>query len=199
MYRRGVVSAVDPDTHRVRVKFPSKGDVESSWLDVPVDDALDDQQYGLPSLGAQVSVILDEREEEGCVIGAIYSKADVPIGTKNTDVRRWTFKDGAVFEYDRESNTWTVDVPDGGAINIKVGGNATIEATGDVHVKPGGLLKVDGAADFVALAAKCDARFDALELDAATHIHPTGVGPSGPEIVPLTPGESVKCTKTKTT
>lgn len=198
MYRRGVVSAVDPDTHRVRVKFPAKGDVESAWLDVPVDDALDDQLYSLPSLGAQVACMLDERDEEGCVLGAIYSKTDPPSGPKNVDVRRWQFKDGAVVEYDRDAKKLTIVIPSGGELDITVGGKAVITTTGDVEIKPTGLCKIAGAAAWVARADKTEARLQDLESHANSHGHGTGVGPSTPAIVPLFPGPAVASTKTKT-
>lgn len=47
------------------------------------------------------------------------------------------------------------------------------------------------APDFVAMAAKTNARLDALENWANTTTFPTGVGPSGTTLTPLTPGESV--------
>lgn len=197
MYNRGVVSAVDVETHRVRVTMPSRGDLESPWLDVLVDDALDDQESSLPSIGAQVAFLLDESEAEGCVLGAAYSKVDQPSSPRSVDVRRWKMKDGAVFEYDRAAHKLTVNLPSGAELDVVVDGNVKVTASGDVEVHPGGLLKVDGAADFVAHAAKTDARLDALENHTGTHTHPTGVGPSGPA-APVSPGDSVACTKLKT-
>jgi phage baseplate assembly protein V len=180
-YRRGVVSAVDAKTHRVRVTFPDKQDVESPWLDVLVRDALDDKDFGLPSKGAQVAVLMDEKDESGCVIGALYSKADAPNSPQSEDLRRWTMKDGTVVSYDRNAHKLTIDVHGG-----------------DVEVLITGLMKVAGASDFVALAAKCDARFAAIESNLQAHVHPTGVGPSGPGTPPLTPGDSVAASKLRT-
>ncbi len=186
MYRRGVVSAVDVDAHRVRVKFPSKGDVESPWLDVLVPDVLDDKCFSLPSLGAQVAVMLDESEAEGCVVGAIYSQVDAPSTPKNADVRHWTMKDGAKLAYDREAHKLTISLPSGSAVEI----------TADVF-KVVGDVEVGSAAALLARADKTDARIDAMQQNIDTHFHPAALGPTGPNATPLGPQDSVACDRVK--
>lgn len=198
MYRRGVVSKVDVDKHVVRCTLPEKGNVETAWLDVLVPDTLDDKVFSLPSEGAQVALMLDERDEQGCVLGSVYSKVDAPTGTKNVNLRRIDFKDGAKVEYDREHHKLTIDIPSSGELNVTINGKAKIETTGDVEVKPGGLLKIAGAADFVALAAKVDAIVTYLVMWLLTHTHGTGVGPSTPPLAPVESQDSVACVKTKT-
>lgn len=198
MYRRGVVSQVDVDTHRAKVTFLDRDKVESPWLDVLVSDTLDDKAYGLPSVGAQVACLLEENATAGCIIGALYSKEDAPLDPKNVDVRHIVMKDGAIARYDRDAHELYVEVPDGGAVNLKVGGTCTIETTGDVHLKPDGLLKVAGGAEFFARADKVDARLDAIESNLATHTHGTGVGPSTPEVPTVAFGASTACSKAKT-
>ena len=190
MYKRGIVSKVDADTHRVRVTFPGKGDVESPWLDVAVRDAHDDDDFGLPSEGAQVACLMGENDEEGCVIGAIHSKADPPSTPANTDVRRMKMKDGAILEYDRAAHTLKIDVPSGGKLSITVGG--------DVEIHPTGLVKIDGADDFPALAQKVEDALSTMRSVYNALSVPTGVGPSGPPIVPMTANAPVKCSKLKT-
>lgn len=206
MYRRGIVSVVDAQAQRARVTFPEEGDLESGWLEVLVRDALDDREQGLPSVGAQVAVLLDEREESGCVLGALYSAKDTAPAPQSVDVRRWTMKDGARFEYDRSEHRFAVDLPEGSNIEVVVGG-VKVTAAADVELLPDGLLKVAGASDFVALAQKVDDAISAIvqalnDLVTAynAHVHPTGVGPSGPPPpgTPLAPQGTVACTKVKT-
>ena len=199
MYRRGVVSAVDEDTMRVRVKFADRGDVESPWLDVIARDAADDDEYGLPSIGAQVGCLLEAHADAGCCIGAIHSKVNAPKGPKKKEVRRLEMKDGFIVEYDRrdDKHTLKIVIPDGGKLDVTVGGNATITTTGDIELKPEGLVKVAGAGDFFALATPTNARLDALENHGATHVHPSALGPTGTPTPPATPGDSVACEKVK--
>lgn len=209
MYRRGVVSAVDVATHRARVTFADRDKLESPWLDVLVRDAGDDDDFGLPSVGAQVGVLLEENAETGVVLGALHSKENPPKGTtKSTDVRRLTLKDDAYVEYNRATHKLTISMPAASSeLKVDVTGKVHITTSGDTEITPGGLLKVAGADDFVALAQKVDdgfttirSAFNAHITAFNAHIHPTGVGPSGPP----PPGTacaaipSVKCSKTKT-
>ncbi len=60
-----------------------------------------------------------------------------------------------------------------------------------------GMVKVAGASDFVALAQKVDTAVQNIITAFNAHVHPTGVGPSGPP-PPISPQQSVACTKTKT-
>jgi hypothetical protein len=71
-------------------------------------------------------------------------------------------------------------------------------STGDVAATVGGLFKVNGASDFVALAQKVLAEANSLKTWADTHVHPTGVGPSGPPAAPSPTPNSTACTKLKT-
>ena len=72
MYSRGIVVELDVQRHRVRVRFPDRGDLLSPWLEVIVQP----YQYGLPAEGAQMACLLDEHSESGCVVGVVYSEAD---------------------------------------------------------------------------------------------------------------------------
>lgn len=63
---------------------------------------------------------------------------------------------------------------------------ATEEAAGEgftptrIEIFVEELVKVNGAASFVALSDKVDAHFATLKAWGEAHVHPTGVGPSGP-------------------
>lgn len=128
MYRRGIVSEVDGSTHRVRVRFPDRDDVESGWLDVLVRAAHQAKDYGLPAKGDQVAVLLDEHDEAGCVLGALYSSVDKPPTTK-PEVRAFHFGDGGLVQYDREAHVLKVFMPDGG--RVELAGNASAIALAD--------------------------------------------------------------------
>lgn len=191
MYRKGIVSKVDPNAHRVRVKFPSRQDVESGWLEVIVADTRDDKAYGLPSEGAQVACLMDENDEEGCVIGSLYSSVDAPAAPTGIDVRGVTFKDAAKFHYDREAHKLAVLLPDGSEAEVI----ATLTKIGE------------GASEWVALSNLVDdaiaAVVEAINTHvtwANSHLHPTGVGPSGPPAAPASSADtppSTACTTLK--
>ena len=59
------------------------------------------------------------------------------------------------------------------------------------------LLKVNGASDFVALAQKVDTALSTIKASFDAHVHPTGVGPSGPP-PPIGSLASTACTTLKT-
>lgn len=83
-----------------------------------------------------------------------------------------------------------------------------LECSGDVHVDPGGLVKVATAADFVALAAKVDQGFadlvtflTTLAANIAAHVHPApGTAPptNAALFLPPNPVASTAATKLKT-
>lgn len=74
-----------------------------------------------------------------------------------------------------------------------------LRATNGLTLDPmAGIVSVAGASDFPSLAQKVDANFSALKTWADAHVHPTGVGPSGPP-TPTSPTPSATpCTKLKT-
>lgn len=68
-----------------------------------------------------------------------------------------------------------------------------------IHIEPGsGNIQIGkkAADDFVALAQKVLTELTKIQTSMNTHVHPTGVGPSGVATVPYTPA-SVAATKTK--
>lgn len=73
-----------------------------------------------------------------------------------------------------------------------------VDSSGAVELQVNAFVKVEGAGDFVALAKKVDDALTKLKTAHETHVHPTGVGPSGPPIAPVPPLEPTACTKIKT-
>lgn len=124
----GVVSQIDPSNCRVRVQFADNEDVESYWLAVLQRKTIGDQDYHMPEVGEHVACHVDQHNEEGVVLGAIYSAAD-PTPVADPDKRHLLFKDGAKFEYDRAKHRLTVAMPDGQA-RISIGKEGYVEIQG---------------------------------------------------------------------
>ncbi len=136
MYRRAIVSAVDPATARVRVSFPDADNMESYWLEVmqPRTLADGDRAYWLPDEGEAVVVLMDENDEAGVVLGAIYSSTDPPP-VASRDKRHVTYKDGATVEYDRAAHVYRVSVPAGGRLELSVGAASIVLDDAGVSLK----------------------------------------------------------------
>jgi hypothetical protein len=58
-------------------------------------------------------------------------------------------------------------------------------------------LKLGSGADYVALAAKVLSDLQTIKTDFDKHVHPTGMGPSGPPTIPMTDPASVAADKVK--
>lgn len=156
MYERGIVSAVDVATHRVRARLPQKQDVETGWLDVLVRATHQETDFGLPKVDTQVALMLDEALA-GCVLGAVYSEADPPPALAGS-ARRFTFVDGSYVEHDA------------------VSGRTTIHVTGELHLA--------GGDDFIALAGLVLSELQSVRSELGSHVHPAGAMVAGP--VPVT-------------
>lgn len=78
-------------------------------------------------------------------------------------------------------------------------GNWEVTTSGDVVYGVGGIFKVSSAASWGARADYVDARFAQLQAAFDAHVHPTGVGPSGPPATPIVSFATVAATKFKLT
>ncbi len=152
LYDRGIVSEVDVATHRVRVRMPQREDVVTGWLDVLVPATHEENVHGLPRVGSQVALLLDEQANAGCVLGAIYSSAD-PAPNLPLSVRAITFTDGTRIEFDAASST--------------------LRTTSPHH-------ELGGTSD-VALAHLVLSELQAIRAELASHTHPasTVIAPAG--------------------
>lgn len=185
----GTVSAVDPSKCRVRVQFADYDGLESAWLPVMQSKTLKDQHYSLPDVGEHVVTLLDQRGEDGVILGSIYSDADLPPVTSG-DKHHIKFEDGSTVEYDRSSGTLAVDAK--GPIQITAaqpitltapqvtadglltytqgltgaGGETTATITGTVHII--GQLIVEGNVD---VDGDIDATGDIIDGGSNTNHH----------------------------
>ena len=90
MIRIGIVTQVYDDRATVRVQFPDD-DEEVSW-EFPVlqRKTLKDKDYWLPDIGEHVVVVmLPYGQEQGFVIGAIYSDVEKPPEVR--EIKEWLF------------------------------------------------------------------------------------------------------------
>jgi phage baseplate assembly protein V len=174
MYRKGVVTVVDADRCRAKVRFPDKQDRISGWLDVLQANTQANQDYGLPDVGELVACMMDERDEAGCILGALYTEANKPTNG-NADVRRVVFSDGTTIEFSRSASLLHIAGP--AAVHIESAGVVTI----DPAVECKATLKVGAGASPVALATPL-----------ATALNTLKAAIGGAPIVPLDGGASFK-------
>jgi phage baseplate assembly protein V len=134
MFRVGIVKSQDPANARIRVTFPDRNQMTSWWLPVVTPKSQNDKAYWMPDIGEQVVCLMDEHDEDGAVLGSIYSTADTPP-VASADKWHLTMKDGAIFEYDRNSHALAVNIPSGGTVTITANAaTIQIDATGNINL-----------------------------------------------------------------
>jgi phage baseplate assembly protein V len=137
MFRVGLVKQQDLQGARVRVAFPDRDQLLSYWLPIVFTKTQNDKSYWVPYIGEQVVCLMDEHDEAGAVLGAIYSSADTPP-VQSADKYHMSFKDGASIEYDRAAHALAVSLPNGATMSISANGaSIAIDASGNVKVVPG--------------------------------------------------------------
>lgn len=166
--RVGVVSSVDRARCRVRVTFDDRAVFDadgtkhayvSGELPVLVKQSVENRDFWLPAVDEQVvCVFLSSNPEIGFVLGSFYSDADAPPdGVGEDGARVVQFSDDARFEYSTAQSRLRILV-----------GDLEVEIT-PATIKIGG----PGATQPFVLGT-------AMKDWLAAHVHPTGVGPSGP-------------------
>ncbi len=142
MFRVGLVKQQDLQGARLRVVFPDRDQLLSYWLPILFPKTQNDKSYWVPDIGEQVVCLMDEHDEAGAVLGAIYSSADTPP-VQSADKYHVLFKDGASVEYDRAAHALAVSLPNGATMNLSAGaasiaidasGNITIHAAGEINL-----------------------------------------------------------------
>ena len=160
-FRVGIVQQQDTARARVRVIFPDYDEIVSWWLPILFPKTQNDKAYWIPDVGEQVVCLMDMRDEDGAVLGAIYSSADT-APADSADKFHLGFKDGASVEYDRAaqvldlkfqdnaeikydagSHALTVRLPNGATFDLTASGaQVTIDASGNVIVKSSGQIQL---------------------------------------------------------
>jgi phage baseplate assembly protein V len=138
MFRVGLVKQQDLQTARVRVAFPDRDQLLSYWLPLLFTKTQNDKSYWIPDVGEQVVCLMDEHDEAGAVLGAIYSVVDPPP-VESADKYHLSFKDGASIEYDRGAHALAVNLPSGATITLSAGGaSIAVDAGGNIAVHAAG-------------------------------------------------------------
>lgn len=151
----GIISEVDPQTHRARVYFPDL-DITSALIPVIVPNTKDNHDEYLPDIDEHVFCII--QDNSGIILGSIYDdKNTPPVG--NQDHRVITFKDGTRIYYDRDNHVMDITDCNGNIIHMdkngidftackdftgNISGDATITAGGNITIKAGGNVKILG-------------------------------------------------------
>ena len=136
-FRVGIVSQQDLANCRVRVSFPDRDHLTSWWLPIIVPKSQGDKFYSMPDVGEQVVCLMDANDEDGAVLGAIYSAADgTPVQSANKSFHLTT-EDGASFDYDRAAHVLDAKFSDGAEIKYDAGAHQlTISVPrGDIALK----------------------------------------------------------------
>lgn len=125
--KRGVVVDRDPKKMRAKVRFEDEDDSVSFWVDVVAKAAGGSKLFIMPEVDDEVWCALDQKGEDGCIIGSKYNEKDAPPFEGNDDVG-FVFPGGSI-HLDRAS----------GAMVIQSAGTVRITATsivleGDVHL-----------------------------------------------------------------
>lgn len=138
MYRLGIVKQQDLQNARVRVVFTDHSQMLSYWLPVLARKTQNDKFYAMPDVGEQVVCLMDEHDEAGCVLGAIFSAPDTtPV--QSADKFRVSFKDGASFEYDRAAHALAIALPSGATLSVTANGaTLSIDASGNITIHAAG-------------------------------------------------------------
>ena len=123
----GIVSEILPGKGRVRVKFPDV-DMVSFPIPVMVTNTKANKFFHSFDVSESVVCLMDERCENGVVLGAIYDSGNLPESGLSNDQTKVTFSDGSVVEFNRANSELIVTT---GTTNVKV-------KPGGVEISKGG-------------------------------------------------------------
>lgn len=196
-FRTGIVSAIESaPPYRVRVQFPERDNVQSFWLPVVVPKIQNDKYFWQPDLGEQVLVIMDEHDENGCVIGSVPSRADQAPAGLTPDDFYIGFEDGTVLHYNRSTHALQIALGNGGQVTISqpLGGKIALDQNGNVEIQAASSVSFAqsgaSATEALALVSKLVSAFN-----AHTHADPQG-GVTGTPTTPWT-AETIESTLVK--
>lgn len=174
MLRFGTISEADHNKGLVRVKF-AEDDVVSAWLPVVQKSTLKNKTFHTYDVNEHVCCLMDERCENGAVIGAVYSKNETPGNVKGADIQGVQFEDGTKVSYNRSTHELKIECT--GDVKV-ICENAVIEASTEVNITAP-TTNIDGELN-VTGDIKSDTNVFAgpMNIGLTTHKH-TGVQPGG--------------------
>jgi len=99
MIRFGTITETDPDKYLARVKFETE-DIMSDWLPMITRGAKETKSEFPLDSGEIVACLMDNRAEDGVILGAIYTESVAP-DAKSKDIFQVKFGDGLTAAYSR--------------------------------------------------------------------------------------------------
>lgn len=156
MLRFGIIDQVDAAKGRVRVRF-EEDDILSDWLPMMQSGTLKNKNYSMPDVNEHVVCLMDERAENGAVLGAVYNNQDT---TPYTSANKFgtKYENGDEFSYDRAARKLLQKI---NTVEF------SLESDGPTLKKGAETLK--------------SILVELLDI-LIEHTHPTGTGPSGPPV-----------------
>lgn len=144
----------------MRVKFPENG-ITSAKLPVLVARSKSDRHFETFDVNEHVACLMDEKSENGVVLGAIYSTKYAPPSEANENTVGREFGDGAKVNYNRDTGLLTIQV---GESLVEVSESAITLNGGDNF----GLIKIT---ELVSALNELQQKFNALVVAFNAHTH----------------------------
>lgn len=187
MLRQGLITEIQPDKGTCRVKFLDD-DIVSKPLQICVSGSMANKFYLPFQVNELVACMMDANNEDGVVVGALYSNEDTPSGTTKDSVRM-VFADGSIIDYNFSDHKFTIDVPDADVIvnckkadvtatgKVTLTASAGVEIIGDVKIT-GSLNATGGMVTAGSIKADGEVTAGVAEIKLSSHLH-GGVQPGG--------------------
>lgn len=141
-FQEGIVSQIDPATHRIKATIPTLEEFETPWLPFITVNAGRNQFYALPDVGELVAMVLDARGENGYVLGTIYNEQD-PVPVQAPEMWLHKFSNGTVISHHRQTGEVVVSTSGKVSVTAKIVEiTAPCQIIGDVVIQ--GNLEVNG-------------------------------------------------------
>jgi len=159
----GIVSQVDESRGLARVRFGDNEGLESYWLHVLAAATMRNKVYQLPDVGEGVACHVDEQCENGVILGALYSKQDIP---PVSDVNKFhvRFDDGTWLEYDRTAHALKGDVK--GCVDLETRDDVRITTQASLSVMAGKDVTIDAGRVVVSASQGIDLRTPRVSVDS---------------------------------
>jgi phage baseplate assembly protein V len=191
MLKFGIIEECQPDKGLYRVRI-DEDDIKTKFIPVVVPNSKSTKFEAPLEVGEHVALLMDERAEDGIIVGAIYSEADKPENGAGENVWRTTFADGSYIKFDKSSGDLTVNTK--GKVIVESASDVEItctklKVTGDVEVN-GSItgsngLEVTGKIEATGNIESTAGDVKALTISLLTHVH-GGVTPGlSPTSTPL--------------
>jgi phage baseplate assembly protein V len=129
LIRLGTIAAVDHQAARCTVSTGGLSVPNLPWLALRAGDSSD---WDPPTVGEQCILLSPSGEPaQGVALVGLYSQQR-PAPSNSANVRRRTYPDGAVIDYDHASHTLSATLPAGGKAQLTAPGGVTILGNVDI-------------------------------------------------------------------